>query len=112
VVFTLFGEPLLDQVFQVRLGSLRVFGGLFNIYVAYRFITVGEGSTVLFRGDISDLAPNITLPYMVGPGMLWVSILMGQLYPAPMASGLILGVLATNMAFIFSVYWLFRTGET
>ena len=34
-IFALFGEPLLDQVFQVRLGSLRVFGGLINIYVAY-----------------------------------------------------------------------------
>ena len=110
-IFALFGEPLLDQVFQVRLGSLRVFGGLINIYVAYRFITAGEGSTVLFRGDISDLAPNITLPYMVGPGMLWVSILMGQLYAVPVAFGLIFGVLATNMAFVLFAYGLFSRRE-
>ena len=112
VVFALFGEPLLDQVFQVRLGSLRVFGGLINIYVSYRFITVGEGSTVLFRGNISDLSPNITLPYMVGPGMLWVSILMGRLYPAPVAFAMIFGVLAVNMAFVMAAYALFQTGES
>jgi len=110
--FALFGEPILDKIFQVRLGSLRVFGGLVNIYVAYRFIAVGEGSTVLFRGNISDLAPNITLPYMVGPGMLWVSILMGRLYPVYVAFGLILGVLAINFVFVVFAYGLFRSGES
>lgn len=111
VIFALFGEPILYDLFQIRLGSLRVFGGLINLYVSYRYIAIGEGSTLLFRGNVTDLAPNITLPYMVGPGMLWVSILMGETYGVPIASLLIAGVLAVNVAFVFAAHSLFRRSE-
>lgn len=111
-VFALVGEPILKEVFQVSLGSLRVFGGIVNLYVAYRFIAVGEGSTLLFRGDIKDLAPNITLPYMIGPGVLWVAILMGRSHGAVLASGLIAGVLALNMGVVLVAYRLFRSAGT
>ena len=110
-IFALCGEPILYDLFQIRLGSLRVFGGMINLYVAYRYIAVGEGSTLLFRGNVADLAPNITLPYMVGPGMLWVSILMGETYGVPMASAMIAGVLAVNVAFVFAAHVLFRRSD-
>jgi small neutral amino acid transporter SnatA (MarC family) len=61
---------VLKNVFQVRLGSLQVFGGLINLFIAYRYITVGPGSNLLFRGNISDLAPTIS----------WLSILIGRAY--------------------------------
>lgn len=112
LVFAMFGDPILHDVFQVRLGSLQVFGGLVNLYVAYRYITAGEGSVVLFRGDISDLAPSITLPYMVGPGMLWVSILMGRLHHAPVVFLMIGVVLGVNMAFVFAARMLFQSAES
>lgn len=111
MVFALVGEPLLSDVFQIRLGSLRVFGGLINLFVAYRYITAGEGSTQLFQGDVSDLAPKITLPYMVGPGMLWVSILIGDTQGMLLGTGTIAGVLAVNMAFVSCAYGLFRRAE-
>lgn len=110
-IFALCGEPILYDLFQIRLGSLRVFGGMINLYVAYRYIAVGEGSTLLFRGNVADLAPNITLPYMVGPGMLWASILMGETYGVPIASGMIAGVLAVNIAFVFAAHALFRRSD-
>lgn len=111
VVFAVVGEPLLADVFQIRLGSLRVFGGLINLFVAYRYITAGEGSTQLFRGDVSDLAPRIALPYMVGPGMLWVSILIGETHGLLLGPLLIAGVLAVNMVFVLFAYRLFRRVE-
>lgn len=110
-IFAFAGQPILEDVFQVSLGSLRVFGGLVNIYVAYRFITVGEGSTLLFRGDIKDLAPHITLPYMIGPGVLWVAILMGRMHGILIAAGLIAGVLGINMAVVLVAYRLFGAVE-
>lgn len=106
-VFAIAGQPILEHVFQVSLGSLRVFGGLVNLYVAYRFITVGEGSTLLFRGDIKDLAPQITLPYMIGPGVLWVAILMGRVNGPLLAAGMIAGVLSINMGVVLAAYRLF-----
>lgn len=110
-LFAVAGQPLLEQVFQVSLGSLRVFGGLVNLYVAYRFITVGEGSTLLFRGDIKDLAPHITLPYMIGPGVLWVAVLMGRMHGSLMAAAMIAGVLAINMGVVLSAYRLFGSAR-
>lgn len=110
-IFALCGKPILYDLFQIRLGSLRVFGGLINLYVAYRYIAVGEGSTLLFRGNVTDLAPNITLPYMVGPGMLWVSILIGETYGVPIASGIIASVLTVNIAFVFTAHTLFRRSD-
>lgn len=112
IVFALFGDPILRDIFQVRLGSLQVFGGLVNLYVSYRYITAGEGSVLLFRGNINDLAPNITLPYMVGPGMLWVSILMGRLHNVAGVALMIAAVLAINMAFVLFARHLFRAAES
>ena len=111
VVFAISGEPILSDLFQIRLGSLRVFGGLINLYVAYRYITVGEGSTQLFRGDVADLAPKIALPYMVGPGMLWVSILIGNRHGAVPGAGIIAGVLGVNLVFVLCAYGVFRSAE-
>jgi multiple antibiotic resistance protein len=101
-LFVLVGDPVLKNVFQVRLGSLQVFGGLINLFIAYRYITVGPGSNLLFRGNISDLAPTISLPYMVGPGTIWLSILIGRAYQWPLAIGLVSGVLAINMLFVLA----------
>lgn len=111
MVFAIFGEPILTDLFQIRLGSLRVFGGLINLYVAYRYVTAGEGSTQLFRGDVTDLAPRIALPYMVGPGMLWVSIMIGEVHGIFLGTGIILGVLAVNMLFVLFAYGIFRRAE-
>ena len=108
LVFALFGEPILSDVFQIQLGSLRVFGGLINLYVAYRYVTAGEGSTQLVQGELSDLAPKIALPYMVGPGMLWVSILIGDVHGIVLGTGIIAGVLAVNMVFVLAAYEIFR----
>ena len=48
---------------------------------------------------------------MVGPGMLWASILMGETYGVPIASTMIAGVLAVNIAFVFGAHALFRRSD-
>jgi len=61
---------------------------------------VGSGSNLLFRGDITDLAPKISLPYMVGPGTIWVSILIGSEYNLLFSLGIIASVLLVNFVFL------------
>ncbi len=78
IVFVLIGMPLLNDVFQVRLAALEIFGGIIIMGIAYRYITAGSGSNLLFRGDIGELTPEISLPYMVGPGTIWVSLMIEQ----------------------------------
>jgi small neutral amino acid transporter SnatA (MarC family) len=106
-LFALAGDFLLNDVFQVRLASLQIFGGLVILYIAYRYVAFGAGSNLLFRGDIKDLAPNISLPYMVGPGTIWISILLGRQFPWWEALAMIGGVLLINMVFVVFVQWLF-----
>lgn len=110
-VFALVGQPILTNFFQIRIESLRIFGGLVNIYISYRYITVGEGSVILFRGNVSDLAPSITLPYMVGPGLIWISILIGETYPIEIACAIIVSVLAINTFFVMVGYRIFNTAD-
>lgn len=108
-VFVISGDFLLQQVFQIHLGSLRAFGGLVTLYVAYRIMSGGEGSNILFQGDIEDLAPHITLPYMVGPGMIWVAILMGRVYHFSEGLLMVVGVLAINMAVVLTFGAVFHS---
>jgi len=106
-IFVFFGEPILKDIFQVRLESLRIFGGFVNLFIAHRFLTVGAGSNVLFLGKPEDLAPTIALPYTVGAGTLWVSILMGLTYTKPTALLLIVGVLCINTGILLATKLLF-----
>ncbi len=95
-LFGLVGDFLLKEIFQVRLASLQIFGGLIMLFLAHRYITIGAGSNLLFRGNISDLAPRISLPYMVGPGTIWMSILLSKKYGPLFGILGICGVLVIN----------------
>lgn len=102
-VFVLTGDFVLREVFQVRPAALQIFGGLVILFIAYRYVTVGSGSNTLFRGDLRHFAPRISLPYMVGPGTIWASILIGQQMHPGVGLSLILLVLAINMGFVVGV---------
>lgn len=108
LLFALFGEILLHHVFQVELASLQIFGGIIMLFIAHRYIAEGPGSNLLFRGDITELAPQISLPYMVGPGTIWVAIILGQAYPSYVAAGLIAGVVVLNFLFVILVCLAFE----
>ncbi|MCB1137726.1 MAG: MarC family protein [Leptospiraceae bacterium] len=108
LLFVVFGEALLHHVFQVQLASLQVFGGIIMLFIAYRYIAEGPGSNLLFRGEISELAPQISLPYMVGPGTIWVAILVGQQYPVYISSAIVTGVLVVNFLFVISICLIFE----
>lgn len=108
LLFALIGEWLINDVFQVRISSLQIFGGLIMLYIAYRYITEGAGSNLLFRGDISDLAPQISLPYMVGPGTIWLSIEISRNLHVVTAIAVIFLVLLINFIFIIFVQHYYR----
>lgn len=113
-VFLLFcfgGDFIINKWFQVRLGSLQAFGGLINIYVAFRYIAVGQGGNVMFKGNISDLAPQISLPYMVGPAGVWLSILIGKEYNTLIGTSIITAGLLVNFLFVMASYQLFSNSR-
>jgi multiple antibiotic resistance protein len=109
ILFALIGENvILKQVFQVRLASLQIFGGIVMLIVAYRYIIIGPESNLLFNGDVSKLAQEISLPYMIGPGTIWVSILIGRKFDFYIALAIIAAVLIINFTFIISYQQIYH----
>lgn len=98
ILFAWTGDFAFREVFQIRADAFQIFGGLIMLVLAYRYITEGSGSNVLFKGRPEDLALKMSLPFMVGPGTIWVSILIGRNLPMLHSAGVLTGVLAANFA--------------
>ncbi|MBI1353035.1 MAG: hypothetical protein GC160_01730 [Acidobacteria bacterium] len=99
-IFAVTGEFFFVDVFQVRIEAFRIFGGLIVFLVAVRYFTQGGGSAQFFQGDPTQLATSISIPFMVGPATIWVSILIGRNLATPLNVGMIAGVLALNYALV------------
>ncbi len=99
-LFALTGDYLFADVFQVRIESLRIFGGILILLVAIRYFTVGEASSQFFRGDPTEIASTISLPFMIGPATVWLSILIGQSLRFPFDLVHIAAVLAANFLIV------------
>jgi multiple antibiotic resistance protein len=108
ILFALIGEKyIMKEIFHIRLASLQIFGGIIILFIAFRYIIYGASSNLLYTGNIAELATKISLPYMIGPGTLWVSILIGEKYNFFITSGIIAGVLVANFIFMM-LYYLFH----
>lgn len=99
-LFALTGDFLFADVFQVRIDAFRIFGGLIVFIISVRYFTQGGGSAQFFRGQAADIATGISIPFMVGPATIWVSILIGRTLPAPIDVLLIALVLLVNFGFV------------
>ena len=115
LVFALIGEKyLLKELFQIRFESLQIFGGLILTYLAFRYIVKGSGANLMFKGNISELALHITLPYMVGPGTIWISMLTGKIHDFHHTALIISAVLVINIIFLVTfqiiMKWLSNQG--
>ena len=98
MMFALTGDFVLNEIFQVSLPAVRIFGGLTIGVAAFTYIMQGPEGLKLFRGDITTIAQQIALPFMVGPGAIWVCISIGRSHPVPIAFGIILVALLINSA--------------
>lgn len=104
--FALTGDFLFTQVFHVQMDAFEIFGGLIILLIALRYFTDGAGANLLFRGDASDLAPSISLPYMVGPGTIWVSVVIGREANPLLALGGIAAVMLANFLLLAGAHRL------
>lgn len=77
-VFMLLGEAIFSDFIQIRFDAFRIFGGVVLFSFAYMMIVRGEKALIQIRGDLSDLAADIALPFMVGAGTITLVILIGK----------------------------------
>lgn len=99
-LFALTGDMLFREVFQVRVDAFRIFGGLIVFIISLRYFTQGGGSAQFFQGKATELATSISIPFMVGPATIWVSMEIGRTLAAPMDVLLIGAVLAVNFVIV------------
>lgn len=106
-LFCVSGEFLLREVFQVSMSAMQVFGGLVILGVAYAYIVRGPEGIRLFRGEVAEVAQQIALPLIIGPGVLWMSIRTGQHHTTAVGLGLILVAMVINLLSVYLFHFFY-----
>ncbi len=99
-VFALFawgGDSLFTDLFQVHFASFQVFGGVVFAIISLRFILNGAGAIQEIRGPLEHLAGAIAMPFMIGPGTVSASVLIGSRLPLGGAFAVIGATLAATI---------------
>ncbi|HEV7331957.1 MAG TPA: MarC family protein [Flavisolibacter sp.] len=78
LAFLIFGDVFFLRVFQINFESFRIFGGIVIFSLAYFFIVRGEKAFIQMKGDLTDIASEIALPFMVGAGTISLTVLMRE----------------------------------
>lgn len=75
--FAYFGNYFFDNILNIHFDSFRIFGGLLLTAFALSFILQGKNSMITTRGELSKIASEVALPFMVGAGTITLSIVTG-----------------------------------
>ncbi|HLS86701.1 MAG TPA: MarC family protein [Burkholderiales bacterium] len=97
VVFSVFawgGDAIFSEYLRVRFASFQVFGGIIFLVIGVRFVFSGVDAMRGMRGDRRHLAGMIAMPFMIGPGTVSASVVIGARLPVLDAVLLIFGTLA------------------
>jgi small neutral amino acid transporter SnatA (MarC family) len=88
------GDAIFSRYLQVRFASFQVFGGIVFLLIGVRFVFDGVQTIRGLRGTAEHVAGSIAMPFMIGPGTVSASIVIGARLPL---LGAIL-VIAASMA--------------
>lgn len=104
IFFAKVGEALFTEFFSIRFESFKIFGGIIIFSYAFSFIMTGAKSMVRLKENLDDLASEIALPFIVGAGTIYLSILIGKNTPN---IGLAIIIIGSVMAINFGCVVLF-----
>ncbi len=104
--FAVAGDPIFQNVLQVRFSSFQIFGGVTFLIIGIRLIA-GSGPPVEgLRPDTDQLSGSIAMPFIVGPGTISASVIAGARLPPSLAIAAIFIALASALAAILVVKML------
>jgi len=78
VGFALMGDFFFEDLLQVRFASFLIFGGLVFLVIGLQFMMHGSEAIGALRGDDGNIAETVAVPFMIGPGTISASILIGS----------------------------------
>jgi len=89
-VFFLFawgGEAIFTDVLQVEFASFLLFGGIVIFLIALQMMFTGSEAIKKMRGgDPAHISGSIAMPFMIGPGTISASVIVGNTLSYPMAA--------------------------
>lgn len=102
LLFAWLGDFVFTEVFQVRFSSFLVFGGLLFLVIGLRMMLTGSAEiTRLKGGDPQRIAGVVALPFMVGPGTISASVVIGKsLNPLAAGAAVIIAVTMAGISLI------------
>jgi multiple antibiotic resistance protein len=99
ILFAIAGDAIFEDVFRVRFASFLIFGGIIFLMIGVR--SVFSGKILLFEthGNPEHLAGAVAMPFMIAPGTLSASVLIGSVQPPGMAAAAVgIAVLASFLS--------------
>jgi len=106
VVFSLFawgGDAIFSDYLRVRFASFQVFGGIVFLLIGIRFVFSGADAMRMVRGRPEHLAGTIAMPFMIGPGTVSASVVVGARLPVLEAVLVIFAVLALTVLLVVAI---------
>lgn len=100
LLFALFGQNIF-RLLNIDFEAFRIFGGIVLVSLALSFILQGKKSMIATRGELSRIAAEIALPFIVGVGTITLSILIGEALSAIKATITIAAVMVVNFVVIY-----------
>jgi small neutral amino acid transporter SnatA (MarC family) len=80
-IFAISGESIFENVFKVHFASFLIFGGIVFLMIGIKAVFSGQISLLETRGDPEHIAGAIAMPFMIAPGTLSASVLIGSSLP-------------------------------
>lgn len=107
ILFAWAGDSLFSRVLQVRFAAFLMFGGVVFLGIALRYLVNGAEMIGKLRGQPEHLAGAIAMPFMIGPGTISASVLIGARLPIWWAAVAISLSLFVSCLFLMAMKWLF-----
>ncbi|MGD2063673.1 MAG: MarC family protein [Nitrospirota bacterium] len=78
-MFAWAGDFVFTTIFQVRFSSFLIFGGILFLIIGLHMMMKGSAAIATLRGgEPSRVAGAVALPFMIGPGTVSASVIIGQ----------------------------------
>ena len=77
-IFAVIGDGIFTHFFNIKFESFKIFGGIIIFSYAFLLIMKGTKGMLQIKENLDDLASEIALPFIVGAGTIYLSILIGH----------------------------------
>jgi multiple antibiotic resistance protein len=103
LLFAWLGDVIFTDIFHVRFSSFLIFGGILFLLIGLRMMLTGSASIApLQGGEPSRVVGAVALPFMIGPGTISASVIIGKRLPDPVATSvaIIIAVVAAAASLV------------